>query len=86
MEQVVIIEQLQQDLNVITEQLNKIGARIVIENDQPKITTLTNKKLQRTLNFGFMNEEFDVPDDFDRMNEDEIYAMFAGEYGENPFR
>lgn len=53
-----------------------IGHRVKICNDTPK----------RKLNFGFMNEKFDVPDDFDRMNEEEIYAVFVGEYGENPFR
>lgn len=53
-----------------------VGHRVKICNDTPK----------RKLNFGFMYEKFDVSDDFDRMNEEEIYAMFMGEYGENPFR
>lgn len=86
MEQIIIIEQLQADLNAIVEQAKQIGAMVVITDDgKPQVKVFDNAP-KRKLNFGFMNEIFDVPDDFDRMNEEEIYAMFAGEYGENPFR
>lgn len=85
MEQIVVIEQLQADLNAIVAQAKQIGAQVVVSDDgNPQIKMLSETAVkQRVLNFGFMNEVFDVPDDFDRMNEDEIYAMFAGEYGEN---
>lgn len=88
MEHLIMIEQYQTDLASVVAQSRSLGKEIAITHNGEVLAYISPKieKPKRQLNFGFMNEEFDVPDDFDRMNEDEIYAMFAGEYGENPFR
>lgn len=86
MEQIVMIEQQQVDLSTLIAQVQNFGKSFVITQNGQPVAQISAIKEKRQLNFGFMNEEFEVPDDFDRMNEDEIYAMFAGEYGENPFR
>lgn len=88
MENIVIIEKQHFELADVIAKIQNFGQSVMIaDNGKPiiKISAVAEHS-KRQLNFGFMNEEFDIPDDFDRMNEEEIYAMFAGEYGENPFR
>jgi prevent-host-death family protein len=44
-----------------------------------KVVAINAPEAERTSWLGFMEGQFTVPDDFDRMGEDEILRMFEGE-------
>lgn len=94
MEPMVMIEQYQTDLASVVAQSRSLGKEIAITHNgevlayiMPKIEIPTATiNTERQLNVGFLraeNPNFEIPDDFDRMFEDEIYAMFSGEYDES---
>lgn len=81
MEQVIVIQQSQADLNAIIEQVRNLGSAFVLtDKDKPAVKIMLAEPKKRQINYGFMQDKnFRVPDNFDRMNEDEIYQMFTGE-------
>lgn len=86
MEQVITIQQDQANIWAIIEQVRNVGSSFVItDKDKPAIKISIAEELpKRKINYGFMNDEnFKIPENFDRMNEDEICALFSGEYDEH---
>lgn len=49
-----------------------------------KVTAIDSPNVNRQKRLGFMKDEFKVPEDFDRMDQDEITAIFRGQ-GESVF-
>lgn len=87
MEQVITVQQAQADIWAIIEQVRNLGSSFVLtDKDKPAVKiTLAERPKKRQINYGFMQDEnFHIPDNFDRMNEEAIYKMFAGEADENP--
>lgn len=89
MEQIVVIEQSKADLTAIIEQVrNEKGVIVLTDKDKLPIkislaeSQWDNQKGKRLGGFLKGSQNTPVPDDFDRMNEDEIFALFAGEYDE----
>lgn len=80
MEQVIVIQQSQADLGAIIEQVRNLGSSFVLtDKDKPAVKiTLAEQPKKRQINYGFMQDEnFQIPDNFDRMNEQKILTMFA---------
>lgn len=89
MEQIMIVEQAKTDLLSILEQVKTNKTSAIITDEQGvsvKISFVENApKIQGKRLGGFLKNTNNTtaPDDFDRMNEDEIYALFSGEYDES---
>lgn len=89
MEQVVMIEQAKADLPAIFEQIRNERSTVILTDAGKlpiKISLLGNelddKKGKRLGGFLVGTNNTSAPIDFDRMNEDEIFALFSGEYDE----
>lgn len=68
-------------LSKLVEKASKGEPFIIARAGKPMVKVVpidapTGKKIQR---FGFLKGQFSIPDDFDRMCEDEIVRMFEGE-------
>lgn len=86
MENIVIVEQQQFDLSNAIAQIQNFGKSVIVtDNGKPIIKMLAvEEKPKRKINYGFMNDDnFVIPDNFDRLYEDEIFALFSGECDEN---
>ena len=89
MEQIVIIEQAKADLSAIIEQVRN-EKRTIILTDKDKLPVhisimpndFDNNRGKRLGGFLVNTDDTSAPDDFDRMSEDEIFALFSGEYDE----
>lgn len=89
MEQIVIVEQTKADIMAIIEQVraerksviltdvNKLPIKISVFENEPD-----SKKGKRSGGFLVGTNNTSAPVDFDRINEDEIFALFSGEYDE----
>jgi prevent-host-death family protein len=78
------IHQAKTHLSALVEQVANDGkAFIIAKAGKPmaKVIPFTsaNDKPKR---HGFLKGQFEIPDDFDTMCEDEIYEMFSGKYKE----
>lgn len=86
MESVIMIEQHQADLASVVAQSRSLGREIAITHNGEVLAYISPKieKPKRKINYGFMNDDnFVIPDNFDRLGEDEIFALFSGEHDEN---
>ncbi|MFW2176252.1 MULTISPECIES: hypothetical protein [unclassified Moraxella] len=88
-----IIQQVQAlgQQNITITDNNGLAYNLTVSKKEPSKRKLnagfmhTESRINR--NAGFLNANpanTAIPDDFDRMYEDEIYALFAGEYDESP--
>lgn len=89
MERILMIEQATADLSAIFEQIRNERNTVILTNAGKlpiKISLLDNeldnKKGKRLGGFLVESNNTSAPADFDRMNEDEIFALFSGEYDE----
>lgn len=89
MERIVMIEQATADLSAIFEQIRNEKSTVIL-TDAGKLpikislldSELDDKKGKRLGGFLVESNNTSAPADFDRMNEDEIFALFSGEYDE----
>lgn len=90
MEQVLVIEQEKADISAIFERIRNEKSTVIL-TDAGKLpikislldSELDDKKGKRLGGFLVGSNNTSAPADFDRMNEDEIFALFSGEYDEN---
>lgn len=89
MEQMIIVEQAKVDLSAIIERVRDEKSPIILTDkgkSSIKICLVENelddKKGKRLGGFLKNTDNTPAPDNFDRLNEDEIFALFSGEYDE----
>ena len=66
-------------LSKLVDQAAKGEPFIIARAGKPLVKVVTLDAPAAPRRFGFMDGEIEIPDDFDRMFEDEIVAMFEGE-------
>jgi prevent-host-death family protein len=74
------IHQAKTHLSKLIEEASKGEAFIIAKAGKPvvKVMALGSPSGAKVRRLGFMAGQFSVPDDFDRMGEEEIERMFAG--------
>jgi len=79
--QIVNIHQAKTQLSKLVEQAANGESFIIAKAGKPlvKVTAISTPVGSMVRRIGFLEGRFKVPDDFDRMGEDEIAAMFEGE-------
>ena len=89
MEQMIVVEQAKVDLSAIIERVRDEKSPIILTDkgkSSIKICLVENelddKKGKRLGGFLKNTDNTPAPDNFDRLNEDEIFALFSGEYDE----
>ena len=73
------IHQAKTQLSKLIEEASKGEAFIIAKAGKPvvKVTALSAPSGAKVRRLGFMAGQFSVPDDFDRMGEDEIERLFG---------
>ncbi|MCL2715711.1 MAG: type II toxin-antitoxin system prevent-host-death family antitoxin [Alphaproteobacteria bacterium] len=79
--QIVNIHQAKTQLSKLVERAANGESFIIAKAGKPlvKVTAISSPVAGKVRRIGFLEGQFKVPDDFDRMGEDEIAAMFEGE-------
>jgi len=80
--QIVNIHQAKIPLSKLVEQAANGESFIIAKAGKPlvKVTAISTPVGSMVRCIGFLEGQFKVPDEFDRMGEDEIAAMFEGEH------
>jgi prevent-host-death family protein len=68
-------------LSRLVEQAAKGESFVIAKAGKPlvKVVPLDAAGEEPTSRFGFLRGEFSIPDDFDRLGEDEVAARFSGD-------
>ncbi len=65
-------------LSQLVDQAAKGESFIIAKAGRPMVKVIALDAASKPRPIGFMEGEFEVPDDFDRMGQDEIEAVFNG--------
>ncbi|MBV9571192.1 MAG: type II toxin-antitoxin system Phd/YefM family antitoxin [Alphaproteobacteria bacterium] len=75
------IHQAKTHLSKLLDQASKGEAFIIAKAGKPvvKVVAIDSPDSAKVQRLGFLGGQFVIPDDFDRLGQDEIEAMFTGE-------
>jgi prevent-host-death family protein len=75
------IHQAKTHLSKLLDQASKGEAFIIAKAGKPvaKVVAIDSPDSVKVQRLGFLGGQFVIPDDFDRLGQDEIEAMFTGE-------
>ncbi|GJE71669.1 type II toxin-antitoxin system Phd/YefM family antitoxin [Methylorubrum podarium] len=76
----VSLREAEADLSRLVEAASRGEPFVIAENGRPLVRVLpADAEPPRTRRLGFLAGQISVPDDFDRMDQDEIIRLFEGE-------